>query len=165
MQFDKHVVKMIVESAQMLSTAHRVLDGEKVVAKRNGRKYTTFQHPTLDDVLYKSVHVNHPCTQWTIETSENYLWHYDHFVALAEEYTYRYGKTHRSFTLLKEHLRNLPENISVGQRTQFRLAMKSHPECMDENDPVTSYRKFYCTKKERISPIVWTIRSVPIWYS
>ena len=79
MMCDKHVVKMILESAQMLSTAHRVLDGDEY-ADKNG--------------LYKKAHVNHPSSEWVRCSYQQYKWLYDHMVALMEEYTYRYGKHH-----------------------------------------------------------------------
>ena len=70
---DKHCVKMILEYAQMLCTAHRELDGEK----------------KADDLLmYKSTHINHPSTVWTRERKPHYEWLYRLFVALSEEYTY-----------------------------------------------------------------------------
>jgi len=101
LQCDKHVVKMILESAQMLSTAHRLLDGRMVLGKsKSGRsaKEWKLEDEVLDTVLYKAVHIGHPCTIWTMESISNYNWHFQHYKALAEEYEYRYGKTHKSFT-------------------------------------------------------------------
>ena len=81
LQCDKHVVKMIVESAQMLSTAHRMLDGEMQVTRtktgRKGRHYKL--EGELETLLYKAVHYHHPCTVWTMQTNNNYNWHYVHF--------------------------------------------------------------------------------------
>ena len=78
-QCDKHVVKMIVESAQMLSTAHRMLDGHvELRPSKSGKRMV--KHYILndkrDDILYKAVHYNHPCTVWTMESHENYLQNY-----------------------------------------------------------------------------------------
>ena len=70
-QCDKHVVKMVLESAQMLSTTHRLL-GEN------------------HQVFYKTVHKNHPCTVWTRRSSGNYLWHLEHWTALCDEYRHLY---------------------------------------------------------------------------
>ena len=81
---------MVLESAQMLSTAHRMLDGNTStgVSKSGKRTVKKYVHPELDDVLYKAVHFNHPCTVWTMKTAGNYQWHYDHFVALCDEYAH-----------------------------------------------------------------------------
>lgn len=163
-QCDKHVVKMIVESAQMLSTAHRMLDGE--VYRRPSKSGKTmikyYDHPTLDNVLYKAVHHGHPCTVWTMESICNYIWHYRHFVALCDEYMYRYGKRHLTDTLLRDTLQTPPANIPKVERTPFKLAMGSNPECMMD-DPVESYRAFYQTKQDRFT-MVWTNRPVPQWF-
>ena len=163
-QCDKHVVKMIVESGQMLSTAHRMLDG-KVYRKpsKSGKtmiKY--YDHPTLEDQLYKAVHHGHPCTVWKMESVCNYMGHYRHFVALCDEYMYRYGKRHLTDTLLRDILRTPPANIPQVERTPFKLAMGSNPECM-MSDPVESYRAFYQTKQDRFT-MVWTKRPVPEWF-
>lgn len=167
MQCNAHVVKMIVESAQMLSTAHRVLDG--VIGKAPSKSGKTMsKHWTLPDdreaVLYKAVHVGHPCTVWTMKSNNNYTWHWIHFAALCDEYTHRYGKVHATDKLLREKLKALPRNIEVGYKTQFPLAMKSNPECMFPNDPVKSYRMFYQTKQDRFK-MAWTNREVPEWFT
>ena len=166
LQCDKHVVKMIVESAQMLSTAHRMLDGTLTRRKsKSGKtmsKYWELQDER-ENVLYKAVHAGHPCTVWTMESSNNYNWHYVHFVALCDEYKYRYGKVHGTDKLLREALATPPKNIPVGYLTQQPLAMKANPECMDFNDVVGSYRKFYQTKQARFK-MAWTARPIPEWF-
>jgi hypothetical protein len=165
MQCNKHVVKMIVESAQMLSTAHRMLDGN--YCKRpsvSGKTMSSYWE--LDDSreskLYKAVHMGHPCTVWTSESSANYDWHVEHFEALCDEYTYRYERTHATDTKLRKVLRRRPDNIPMGDLTPFKLAMGSNPECMLP-DPVESYRRFYKTKQERFS-MTWSKRSIPQWF-
>lgn len=171
-QCDKHVVKMIVESAQMLSTAHRLLDGKmRSVVRSNintgkirNAKIWELADKNLDSTLYGAVHMGHPCTVWTMESMANYLWHYEHFCALCDEYTYRYGKKHGTDEKLRFVLDQAPSNIPDIPQTPFRLAMKSNPECMNENDPVTSYRKFYQTKQGRFK-MVWTKRNRPDWFT
>jgi hypothetical protein len=168
LQCDKHAAgKMAVESAQMLSTAHRMLDGyvEKGLSKSGKRTVNHWVHPDaeLDAALYKAVHFHHPCTVWTMESAENYKWHYDHFVALCNEFTFRYGKVHMSYTKLCDILSVVPKNIPKVSRTQFKLAMGSNPECMFPNDPVRSYRDFYQTKQERFK-MEWSKRPVPEWF-
>lgn len=167
MQCNRHVVKMIVESAQMLSTAHRMLDGQFTRGpSKSGKtmsKKWVHPDPAMDSVLYKAVHMSHPCTVWTMQSNNNYTWHWIHFAALCDEYTYRYGKVHSTDTLLREVLKQLPRNIPVGYLTQQPLAMKSNPECMKPNDVVGSYRAFYQTKQERFK-MDWTKRPVPEWF-
>jgi hypothetical protein len=167
LQCDKHVVKMILESAQILSTAHRVLDGIIMRApSKSGKtmsKHWIHPNPNLDSILYKAVHVGHPCTVWTMQNDSNYIWHWAHFKGLCEEYTYRYGKVHSSQTLLLDVLHEIPKNIPSGKMTKQPLAMQSNPECINKNDIVGSYRSFYQTKQERFR-MAWTKREVPEWF-
>ena len=144
MMCDKHVVKMILESAQMLSTAHRELDGN------------------VDDKMYKVAHKNHPSTKWVRENSAQYMWLYDHFVALCEEYTHRYGKTHMTDTKLRDILRQPPRMID--QNKQFNQP----PQCMPdehkvENDSVRAYRNYYIKEKKYFA--TWKDgRGEPDWW-
>jgi hypothetical protein len=143
-QCDKHVVKMPLESAQMLCTVHRILDGG-------------------NEDLYKIAHPKHPSTLWTMESSANYLWHYRHWMELCKEYTYRYGKVHKSWEKFGMRLSRAPANIPKGTLTPFKLAFKTQPECIVEGDPVASYRNFYKTKQSRFD-MKWTKRRIPNWF-
>jgi len=165
LQCDKHIPKMVVESAQMLSTVHRMIDG--VMERMPSKSGSMLQYFKLDDyredILYKAVHMNHPCTVWSRENASNYDWHYKHFIALCDEYTYRYGKVHASETKLALVLRNPPKKIEYTTgKSPFRLAMGSNPECMFE-DAVKSYRAFYQTKQARFA-MKWTKRKQPEWF-
>jgi hypothetical protein len=157
-QCDKHVVKMTLESGQMLSTAHRLLDGtEYFELNAKGRKLRRWR---LDDER----EIKHPCTEWTMESSANYYWHYDHFEALAKEFEYRFGKQHSTWVDLKDTLKYLPANMPLkNHQTPFRLAMGANPECMDNDNPVESYRNFYVTKRARFE-MKWSKRVIPDWY-
>ena len=165
MQCDKHVVKMVVESAQMLSTVHRMVDG--VMERRPSKSGSMLQYFYLDDdredLLYKACHFNHPSTVWTRESMHNYRWHYVHFAALCDEYTYRYGKVHSTDAKLRKALSKLPQNIPIKKMTPFKLAMASFPECITE-DAVESYRNFYMTKQKRFT-MAWTKRPQPEWFN
>lgn len=167
LQCDKHVVKMIVESAQMLSTAHRMIDGTMTIEKstKTGRNIKRWVlNDDRENVMYKAVHMNHPCTVWTRQSAANYQWHYTHFLALCDEYTHRYNKVHATDKLLRDTLVKLPYNISHQHGlTRFALAMNAQPQCIHIEDPVRSYREFYQTKKERFS-MAWTKRSTPEWF-
>ena len=147
MMTDKHVVKMIVESAQLMSTCHRVLDGSSLETKtQNNRKYTTYIHndSLMESTLYKSSNYNHPCAIWLRESSDNYDWLYEHFCELSSEYTNRFGREHMTFSKLKDTLKNSPKNIPSIGLTKAALAM---PEQYRVDDPVQSYRNYYEAEK------------------
>ena len=96
MHCDKHVVKMPTEYAQMLSTAHRLIDGEMYVGKsKTGRNVKRWR---LDDDrennIFLAAHTKHPDTVWVMETKSNYMKLFNLYKAVLEEYTYRYGKIH-----------------------------------------------------------------------
>jgi hypothetical protein len=125
---DKHVVKMILESAQMLSTAHRILDKSD------------------DDKLYKVAHKNHPSTKWVRQSHLNYQWLYSHFIALGREYENRYGKIHASITKLSDTLKQVPRLIP-------NQPFSPPPQCMppdyQQDDTVEAYRMYYkCDKAD-----------------
>ena len=167
---NRHIVSQLKESAQMLSTAQRVLDGKMEIVSgltKTGkyRKKKVWSFPsTLDSILYKATHINHPSNIWTRECAANYDWHYRLFIALCDEYTHRYSKIHLSDRKLREALKYFPSNINRKKPlTPFALAMNSRPECMDKSDPIGSYRKFYMTKQERMK-MVWTNRQIPEWF-
>lgn len=128
-QPDKLLVKMPLETAQMLCTAHRVLDGDEESDKLG---------------LYKTAYKNHPCTIWARETSGNYRWLYNHFIALGDEYTHRYGKKHLSVEKLREALYLAPANITINAMTPLAQAM---PDEYKDNDPVKAYRDYVIHEK------------------
>jgi hypothetical protein len=162
---DTHIVSQTKESAQMLSTAHRLLHGKKtkVYDDAKGKIMNRWVLPDDLDSIYHVAHPSHPCTLWTMQSKENYEWHYNHFFALANEFKFRYDKDHASFTKLGLLLKNVPVCRSTGL-TPFALAMKSNPECMFNNDPIMSYQAFYKTKKDRFK-MEWRKREVPQWFS
>ena len=168
MLIDKHVVKMIIESAQMLSTAHRVLDGDlEKRPSKSGKTQVKYWKlaDEREDIMYKAVHVGHPCTVWTMKYDNNYTWLYDHFVELCYEYTHRYGKIHATQSL-KKSLTKTPKNIKTGFKyacSAFPLAMKHEPQCMMDC-PVKSYQAYYKTKQKNFK-MVWTNRDVPEWFN
>lgn len=143
-QPDKMLVKMPLETAQMLCTAHRLLDGDKYA----------------DDYgLYKQAYMNHPCTIWARESSANYWWLYEHFLALGREYTYRYGKIHLSIAKLGRPLFKIPDNINRGSMTPLAQAM---PEEYKDENPITAYRN-YCINEKHYAK--WERgRDKPSWW-
>lgn len=136
---DTHVVKMILESAQLLSTAHYVLDGEAYG--------------------YKPTHINHPCAVWVRESDSNYAWLYQLFRALGLEYKYRYGKEHKSINDLSDYLCCLPHNIESIGLTPFALAMPDEFKVI--GNAVESYRQYYKNNKKHL--LNYTRRRSPSW--
>ena len=146
-QPDKMLVKMPLETAQMLCTAHRELDGDEY-ADSNG--------------LYKRAYWNHPCTIWARESFDNYRWLYKHFIALGDEYKHRYGREHASITKLKDALYFHPDNIEDKGLTPVAQAM---PEEYKNENPIVAYRNYCINEKHyakwergRDKPHWWTIQ-------
>ena len=158
---DKHVVKMIVEYAQLLSTAHRVLDGEEYYdLSKNGRKVKRFKLPNigLERVLYKACHINHPSAIWVRHSTENYRWLFKLWNELCKEYTHRYNRQHATFMKLAIDLVQLPKNIPKNIFTQPTLAM---PEYCKNDDALISYRTYYIN--EILYMAKYTKREIPEW--
>ena len=157
---DSHVVKMILESCQLLSTAHRLLDGQPVQGKtKTGRKVTRYVlSDDRENVLYQATHINHPSTVWVRGSANNYNWLHSHLMALLNEYTYRYDKVHKCASL-SVSLRRLPENIPVVPFTPPTPAMKE--EFLVDNDSLKSYRNYYIKGKAHLHK--WTKRNPPVW--
>ena len=165
MMCDKHIPKMIIESAQMLSTVHRMLDGTPVKRRSKSGKtiqtYYTFGD-IRDDLYYLAVHKYHPCTTWTAESLQNYNWHYYHFVSMAKEFKFRRGKEHITFTKLGPILAAPPINIKDIGLTEFVQAMTHYPECMVPGDAVQAYRNYY-HKAKPFAKWEWG-REAPTWW-
>lgn len=160
MHHDKHVVKMILETAQLLSSAHRVVDGKQFIDQSTGRKIKRWKmdDPFIDERLYKATHVNHPSNIWARESEENYKWLYQLFVSLCYEYTYRYGKVHATCKKLAVLLSQPPKNINKGEMTKMPQAM---PDEYKTEDSVQAYRNYYIGAKKQQSK--YTKRFAPKW--
>lgn len=162
-QCNKHVVKMIVESAQMLSTAHRMLDGDiEIRPSKSGKRMVKYWklNDYRETVLYKAVHMNHPCTVWCRQTEENYMWLYEHFDELCKEYRHRYNKIHLTEQLLLKPLRTPPNSIPSSRLTPFALAM---PDEYKSDNAVESYQRYYQSKQNSFR-MLWTKAEIPSWY-
>ena len=166
---DKHVVKMIVEYAQLMSTAHRVLDGKEYYDKtKAGRRIKRWLHPDkfLEGHLYKASHIKHPSGIWCRSTTGNYKWLYEHFIASCNEYKRRYGRTHLTFTKMVEVFRTPPKNLPKGPRTEFAVAISDNQSCrqipgFDKLAPVDKYKQYIIHDKPFA---VWTNRRPPLWF-
>ena len=138
---DKHVVKMILETAQLLCGVHH-----------------TTNHNT-DHVPYKLSHKNHPCSIWVRSSLENYLWLCELGLELCKEYTYRYGKKHKSQQVIEWcviHRPNIPDK-------PFQRPPKAMPDDFKVDDVIQSYRNYYIGAKKDFCK--WKNREVPLWFS
>ena len=129
-QYNKHVVKMILESAQMLCTAHHAIMGEDA------------------DVPYKVTHRHHPCTVWTMKSGQNYAWLYYHMMALGDEYTRRYGKKHLTITKCEDKLSKLPGGIL---ETGFEQPPQAMPDKYKHECSIQAYWNYYIGDKHHIA--------------
>jgi hypothetical protein len=133
---DKHVVKMMLEYVQLLSTTLHLV--EKV------------------DAPYKPTHVNHPCAKWARETGENYSWLWQLADETGKEYTRRYNKQHKSHSVM---LDKIPSFISLkGELTPF-------PNCTPYKDlpVIEAYRKYYNVDKSYFAK--WKLGNTPKWFN
>lgn len=146
---DKHVVKMILETAQLLSTAHRVLDGDD---KKQ------LQNPEKNSMLYKATHIYHPSSEWVRESKEHYDWTYSLFIQLCQEYTHRYCKIHKT-QRLSGYLKDAPKNISKKPWKNPPAVMPA--ECLVGDCVIENYRNYYNLKKSFM--FKFTKRNKPEW--
>jgi hypothetical protein len=121
---DKLIPKMIVESAQMLSTAHRVLDGDERADAKG---------------LYKKAYENHPSTIWVRKDAMNYWWLWMHALTLCAEYKWRFTDEEEYITGIAIHktesvihaLQELPLNIPAEKDTSWEV-LQDLPLCMPD---------------------------------
>ena len=160
---------MIIEYAQLLSTAHRILDGEETRVLSNSGKTMTSQwklHDHRENILYKCAHINHPSNKWVRAAEDHYLYLLELWNNLSHEFTKRYGHVHSTWKKLVQHLNQLPKNIdrNVGYQVP--------PQCMPDelkisgtNDleklTIQAYRNFYMAHKREFA--TWKTR-IPSWF-
>jgi hypothetical protein len=162
MHNNKHTVKMIIEYAQLMSTAHRLLDGEEYTdMTANGRRIKRWRlGDEREQQLMKASHINHPSAVWCRANYENYDWLYMLWKCLLKEYTYRYGKVHACARLVGV-LFNSPKNI---QRGNFFPPTPAMPDDVKvPGDSLASYRNYYNKNKTHLAD--WKKRPAPSWYS
>lgn len=161
---DRHVTKMILEYCQLLSTAHRILDGTEQMSKsKTGRNVKRWLlNDDRETVLYSATHINHPSAVWARQSKENYGFLVELLRECLAEYTYRYGKTHKC-ELLYPHLIDAPINISTAPFTEPTPAMPD--DCKVPGDSAASYRKYYIQNKKNLHSWKGKVngREVPYW--
>ena len=136
MQHNKHVVKMVLESTQMLCSA-----------------FEPEHNPP-----YKRAFFNHPCTIWARTSKENYEWLLYHAIALSAEYNYRYGKVHKCLKVISWCNSNYQSLIDFPKKgiTKHATAMPDHYKT---DNAVESYINYYLG--EKLTNAKWTRRKKP----
>lgn len=144
---DKHVVKMILETAQLLCGVHHMSD----------HVMTKYPTSTLQ-VPYKLSHKNHPCAIWARESLSNYLYLCELGLELGKEYTYRYGKRHKSIDVIEWCIVNKPNIPDIG----FTKPATAMPDEYKVDSVVESYRNYYMGAKSELAQ--WKKREKPFWF-
>ncbi len=137
---DKHVVKMILETAQLLSTAVKI------------------HYPQALN-LYGITHKNHPCAKWARETRKNFEWLSLLGIELCQEYNFRYGKVHKSQDIIVRAYSNFLQLFPDKKITPFAQAMPVQYQI--PNDPVQAYRNYYRGAKKHM--LTYKRREPPNW--
>lgn len=142
---DKHVCKIIVEIAQMLSAGAHIYNSK------------------LKDKVYKPTHLNHPMTKWVNENNVNYKYTISLFFELLEEYTHRYNKIHKCSKLKNYFVMIYLDNIPKANNDLVEI---NPPLCMPEKykckDYVKAYRNYY--NGEKLSFCTYKNRTPPKWF-
>ena len=141
---DKHVVKMILETAQLLCGVHHMTPQ---VAPQ-----------VAPQVPYKLSHKNHPCAIWSRESLTNYLVLCELGLELCYEYTYRYGRRHKSQDVIEWCVINKPSIVDIG----YTEPPKAMPDEYKVDSVVESYRNYY--RGAKVSFAVWKNREKPFWF-
>lgn len=141
-QCDKHVVKMVLETAQLLSSVQHILDG-----------------PVKDDV-YRLTHKNHPCSVWARSSKTNYDWLCLHGFSLCHEYSHRYGKIHKSLKIIEKCFDNPPK----FEHNDFTEPPQAMPEEYKKRCAVEAYRDYYRIEKANTIQMQWTKQDIPEWW-
>jgi len=138
---DKHCVKMILETTQLLNNARIIND-------------------TNYNPIYRPTHLKHPCSIWTSESLDNFKWLTELGLALCEEYTFRYSKIHKCQSIIQNFSKEI-DNLTLPKigMTPYKLCM---PDQYKVDDAIESYRNYYRVDKAYIAK--WKGRDVPEWW-
>lgn len=136
---DKHVVKMSLETAQILCSVRHI-------------------HNDFRNIPYRKTHINHPCVKWAATAQDNYIWLCHLGLELCAEYKFRYSKTHKCLDVIQDCL-SFSFSQTVGM-TPFVLAM---PDYCKLSDPIKAYRNYYLQEKRYMAN--WSKRPIPWWFN
>ena len=169
---DRHVVKMIVEYSQLLSTAHRVLDGEMKILPKvsksgriSNRKVWQFRpDDAREEILYQATHINHPSAKWVRHSKQNYLGLLSLLKELIAEFKFRFNRTQHKSEQLIHPLSTPPENIQDvsfsppwrAMPPEFKVPRNVNNYCQ------LSYQDYFNAEKQHLAS--WKNRNVPVWF-
>jgi len=163
---DKHVVKQVLESAQMLSAAHwlgweqflqpRLRKDQKLKDWLRDNVRTEMQPP------YKMTHINHPCTRWAARSWGNYMWLSQHGMELCREYTERYGREHKAHDVHRWLTRVVPPAFETTEQSVTPFAVAMPEDCKVAGNVVESYRNYYIKNKSYMAK--WAHGDKPKWW-
>lgn len=139
-----HVIKMILESAQLLSTAHRVMEPGLSARK-----------------CYRATHINHPCAVWVRASRENYKWLVDLWVNLNKEWQFRWNHK-RNHLSIEKHLHFLYQPPHKLSYAPFEPPPQCVTEACKQPDTVKAYRTYYAMEKWHLAD--WGRRGTPLWW-
>ena len=127
MHIDKHVIKMILETTQLLCSAHHMFPSDYIPC-------------------YKLTHKNHPSSIWTRESKANYKWLCSLGQELCKEYTYRYGKIHKCQSYIEDLALHVPDLPDI----EFTSPKQAMPAMYKDDDAIDAYRTYYFFGKMNI---------------
>lgn len=162
---DRHCVKMILETLQMLCTAIQVCTLERGGTSKEAVELLTPSVPTGSTPLYKYIsttHKNHPCTIWARKSRSNWVWLWKLGIALCLEYTHRYGKRHQA----EDGLRSLCILRSEIPKGGFQVPPQAMPDMYKNSNTIRAYRRYYLYGKRHLhlwkgNRHAWTNRTPP----
>ena len=175
---DKHVIKMPTETCQMLHTNILYMAYRQTYDKEPQLKDLKAFHVACGSKLMKPAMLNHPSTIWARQSRQNFVWLYEHGLALCQEYTHRYDKSHGSLDRILDV--NIPEDlifrhgyphsgltpVTIAMDNLFRLDEKmyynSNPNATGWDFVISSYRHYYLEGKWRIAE--WRNNRRPEWF-
>lgn len=172
---DKHVVKMILETAQLLYTAHWVLFYPELKKHKSAIGLSRAQKKldipeymktaplceTSGEATYRPCHVNHPCAKWTRHGLGNYKWLAELGKELVREFRFRFKKEHSCEKHIKWLYEHYPPTIKDIPRKTFAIAMDN--EYKISTNSIVCYRHYYNTQKREKGIIKYTGRHTPHW--
>jgi len=171
---DKHVIKMLLETCQLLYTVHWIYGYPTLKQHRSAialsRAHYSLPIPAsmesapasaTGQIGYRPCHIHHPCARWARQTVGNYMWLAQLGIHLAEEYTYRFGKRHACEAHIQWLVQHRPPSIPCVPLRPFAIAMAE--EYRVSRNPFIAYRHYYRTSKAERGLIAYTGRNVPHW--
>lgn len=171
MHCDQHVRKMLIESAQMLSTAHRVLDGSATSISSRKKPIRLLPGETVlqgadgkldlqNKICCLETHANHGSSIWARSSLSQYFWLFDLYKNLNDEFRFRFGRDHLCWLNWNRFLKNAPLSLNEDSYDEPPQMM---PDEYKSPSTIEAYREFYRREKSKFA--TWSKRETPNWYN